>query len=369
MAKAPQGASKEELKRYDRHIANIIDLNKCMGCQTCSAACKSLWTSREGTEHMRWMNVSTYPGAGYPRNYEEMGGGFDADGEPSPGGLPNMVDTGDNLKFNHGEVLYGGQGNGVHLKPSAALTGEDPEWGYNWDEDEGGGDWPNGYYFYLPRKCYHCTDAPCLDACTHNAIFKREEDGIVVLDQDRCHGDRLCVEACPYKAIYYNPVTEKGEKCIMCYPRVEQGIAPACDRQCPGRTRLFGYIDDEDRDLYKMINVHKVAMPLHPEFGTEPNVYYIPPFESTKAFAEDGSITDVGRMEMSVLEELFGPEVEGVVRKLREERAKKQRGEESEIMDLLIGRNFWDRFKGFEKDPADLVFELQDLRQKRVSAK
>lgn len=76
MAYAPQGASKEELKSYTRHIANIIDLNKCMGCQTCSSACKSLWTSREGTEQMRWMNVSTYPGAGYPRNYEEMGGGF-----------------------------------------------------------------------------------------------------------------------------------------------------------------------------------------------------------------------------------------------------------------------------------------------------
>ena len=108
-----------------------------------------------------------------------------------------------------------------------------------------------------------------------------------------------------------------------------------------------------------MINVHKVAVPLHPEFGTEPNVYYIPPFESTKAFAEDGSITDVGRIELSVLEELFGPDVEGVVRKLREERAKKQRGEESEIMDLLIGRNFWDRFKGFEGDPVDQVIQFR----------
>ena len=53
MAYAPLGAPKEELKRFDRHIANIIDLNKCMGCQTCTAACKTLWTNREGTEHMR----------------------------------------------------------------------------------------------------------------------------------------------------------------------------------------------------------------------------------------------------------------------------------------------------------------------------
>ena len=121
MAYGPQGASKEELKRHNRHIANIIDLNKCMGCQTCSAACKSLWTSREGTEHMRFMNVSTYPGVGYPRNYEQMGGGFDEDGEPSPGTLTNMVDVGDALTFNHGEVLYGGSGDNVHLQPKAAL--------------------------------------------------------------------------------------------------------------------------------------------------------------------------------------------------------------------------------------------------------
>ena len=64
---------------------------------------------------------------------------------------------------------------------------------------------------------------------------------------------------------------------------------------------------------------------------------------------------------MNVLEELFGPDVEGVVRKLRAERAKKQRGEESEIMDLLIGRNFWDRFKGFDKDPAEQVMTFKPI--------
>ncbi|MEC9247693.1 MAG: 4Fe-4S dicluster domain-containing protein [Pseudomonadota bacterium] len=365
MAFAKQGAPKDELKKHQRHVANIIDLNKCMGCQTCSQACKSLWTTREGTEHMRWMNVTTYPGAGYPKNYEDMGGGFDNTGEPSPGKLTNFVETGDAFEFNHADVLYGGKGQKTHLKPTSKITGEEPEWGYNWDEDEGSGDWPNGYYFYLPRKCYHCTDAPCIDACTHNAIFKRDEDGIVVIDEDRCHGDRLCVEACPYKAIYFNPVREKGEKCIMCYPRVEQGIAPACDRQCPGRTRLFGYIDDVESDLYKMIHIHKVALPLHPEFGTEPNVYYIPPFESTKAFAEDGSITDVGRIELEVLEKLFGPDVEQVVRKLRSERAKKLRGEDSEIMDLLIGRNYWDRFKGFENEPTKHVMQFRPANTKK----
>lgn len=353
MAFAPRGAPKEELLRHNRQVGNIIDLNKCMGCQTCTQACKSLWTSREGTEHMRWMNVSTFPGAGYPREYEKMGGGYahDEAKTPTPGKLTTLADVGDKFTFNHADVFYAGKGQSVHLKPTSAVTGEDPVWGYNWDEDEGDGDWPNGYYFYLPRKCYHCADAPCLKACTHNALYKRVEDGIVVLDQERCNGDRLCVEACPYKAIYYNPVSQKSEKCVMCYPRVEQGIAPACDRQCPGRTRMFGYLDDKDSDLYKLIHVHKVALPLHPEFGTEPNVFYIPPFDTTRAFADDGSITDEGRVEAEVLITLFGPDVVPVIAKLKAERAKRQKGERSEVMDLLIGRNFWDRFKDFSNDP------------------
>jgi len=351
MAHAPLGAPKEALRQHSRQVGTVIDLNKCMGCQTCTVACKSLWTSRPGTGHMRWMNVSTYPGAGYPRDYERMGGGYTADGKPSPGALPDLSACGDALQFNHEDVLYGGKGPVEHLRPRAALTGEAPDWGYNWDEDEGGGEWPNAYYFYLPRKCYHCSNPPCLDACAHNAIFKRDEDGIVVIDQSRCHGDRLCVEACPYKAIYYNPVSTRSEKCMMCYPRVEQGIAPACDRQCPGRTRLFGFLDDTTSALHKLVYVHEVALPLHPEYGTQPNVFYIPPFETTRAFAPDGSITDQDRLDVRVLETLFGPGVGAVVAKLRAERAKRLRREPSEIMDLMIGRHFADRYVGFDKDP------------------
>jgi hypothetical protein len=97
--------------------------------------------------------------------------------------------------------------------------------------------------------------------------------------------------------------------------------------------------------------VHKVALPLHPEYGTEPNVFYIPPFDTTRAFAEDGSITDEGRVEAEVLITLFGQDVVPVIARLKAERAKRQRGEPSEVMDLLIGRNFWDRFKGFDSDP------------------
>ena len=347
MAYAPQG-NKQELKRAKRQVANVIDLRKCMGCQTCTVACKNLWTKRPGTEHMRWMNVSTYPGKLYPRDVEKKGGGR-RDGVPQKGELTTFVDCGDNFSFNHDEVYNQGKGQTVHFKPMNS-KGEDPEWGYNWDEDEGGGSGLNPYFFYFPKKCNHCSNPACVDACTHNALYKREEDGIVVLDQERCRGDRHCIQACPYKAIYYNPLTEKSEKCVFCFPRVEVGIAPACDRQCPGRTRHFGYLDDENSDVYKLVKKWKVALPLHPEYGTEPNVYYIPPW-SPRAYAEDGSITDEMRIPTELLEGLFGPEVKRVLATLDAERQKKMNKQESELMDILISRDWHSMFGGFTEDP------------------
>lgn len=79
------------------------------------------------------------------------------------------------------------------------------QWGPNWEEDQGAGEFPNGYFFYLPRLCNHCSNPACLAACPRQAIYKREEDGIVLIDQERCRGYRYCVAACPYKKIYFNP--------------------------------------------------------------------------------------------------------------------------------------------------------------------
>ena len=140
------GANKAELAASKRQLAAVIDLGKCMGCQTCVMACKSLWTQRPGTEHMRWMSVATCPGRGYPRDFEQKCGGFDAQGKPRPGELTTLVDCGDAFRFNHEEVLFGGAGQSRRLEPRSAHGGA-PEWGYNWDEDQGKGEWPNPYFF------------------------------------------------------------------------------------------------------------------------------------------------------------------------------------------------------------------------------
>jgi DMSO reductase family type II enzyme iron-sulfur subunit len=342
-------ASKKELKSSRRQLATVIDLNKCLGCQTCTVACKNLWTQRDGTEHMRWANVATCPGKGYPRDWEEKGGGYDANGLPRPGRLTTLVDCGDSFRFNHEEVFHQPGVKSRKLEPTSLLGGP-PAWGYNWDEDQGKGEWPNPYFFYMPRKCNHCTNAPCIDACSRNAISKRE-DGIVLIDQDRCAGHRHCIEACPYKMIYFNPATQKSEKCIDCFPRVDQGIAPACNRQCVGRTRAYGYLDDPESQVHKLVRTWKVALPLHPEYGTQPNVYYVPPM-SPLAYDGEGRLTEAGRIPMEALERYFGADVRRALGTIIEERKRRQRGEPSELMDLLISRRWSDRFAQFTGEPV-----------------
>ena len=81
------------------------------------------------------------------------------------------------------------------------------------------------FMFYLPRICEHCLNPSCMASCPSGAIYKRAEDGIVLVDQDRCRGWRQCITGCPYKKIYFNHKTGKAEKCTFCYPRIEVGPA------------------------------------------------------------------------------------------------------------------------------------------------
>src|SRR3972149_8535065 len=150
-------------------LAWVFDLNKCIGCQTCSVACKVLWNEGDaGSEHMWWMTVNTQPGRGTPKDWEKMGGGYKG-GKPQLGHLPTAEEFGGGWDYNYEEVLRGGKGRSVHLQKVAGSK----TWGPNWDEDEGGGVWPNPYFFYMPRLCNHCTDASCAARC-HSAGVTKE---------------------------------------------------------------------------------------------------------------------------------------------------------------------------------------------------
>jgi len=338
-------AAGEDTATTSRQIAMVLDLNKCIGCQTCTIACKKLWNKDDGVGYAYWNNVETHPGGGFPKSWQTTGG-RDGDGEWKRGTIPDPdTEYGRAWTFNHQRV-HRDDGRPDHRRDAEWLRPSgNPSWGPNWDEDHGAGTYPqDNHYFSLPRLCNHCTHPACLEACPRAAIYKRDEDGIVLVNQDRCHGYRFCVEACPYRKVYFDPVRQVTTKCLFCLPRVEQGVPPACARQCPGRLRFVGYLDDEQGPIWKLVHHWKVALPLHPEFGLGPNVFYVPPAD-TSALDAQGRPTGESRIPLSYLQSLFGSRVSDAIETLKTERAKVRRGETSELMRLLIAYDWHDNFR------------------------
>jgi nitrate reductase beta subunit len=301
-----------------RQFAFVFNINRCIACQTCSMACKSTWTFSKGQESMWWNNVETKPYGGYPRHWDvkvlelldeaNSNAGVKPSWQPGTGG--------------ESEAPYGSYDGMTIFEAAAAeippvrqaigyLPAQD-EWAApNVFEDvpragrpapgslgleQDGAQLPEhvAWFFYLQRLCNHCTYPACLAACPRKAIYKREEDGIVLIDQARCRGYRKCVEACPYKKTMYRPTTRVSEKCVACYPRIEgrdplsdgEPMETRCMAACPGKIRMQGLVpldpdgswaDDPQNPIVFMVRHEKVALPLYPQFGTEPNGFYIPP--------------------------------------------------------------------------------------------
>ncbi|NLY02903.1 MAG: dehydrogenase [Rhodopirellula sp.] len=286
--------------RPQKQFAAVFDINKCIACQTCTLACKTTWTSGKGQEYMLWNNVESKPYGCYPLTWDlKLLGMLGPQGwekgvyagrtifEAAPAGdrvlgwrpeevnyaYPNVGEDDCSGSVEHGAALHG-----IHLM----------------------------WFYYLARICNHCTYPACLASCPRASIYKRPEDGIVLLDQGRCRGYRECVKACPYKKVFFNPLTGTSEKCIACYPKIEQGIQPQCFVNCIGKIRLAGWISApeaarKDNPIDYLVHIKKVALPLFPQFGLEPNVYYIPPIHAPAKF----------------LQQMFGPGVEAAVEAYR----------------------------------------------------
>lgn len=144
----------------------------------------------------------------------------------------------------------------------------------SWVEYTEKGDYPDVQRTFLPRLCNHCSEPPCVPVCPTNATYKREEDGIVVIDKDVCIGCKYCIQACPYDARFLNPVTGTADKCDFCLHRVSEGVEPSCVNTCMGRARIFGDINDPESEISRLIATHPVTV-LRYEMGTQPNVFYI----------------------------------------------------------------------------------------------
>ncbi|MBA9005241.1 nitrate reductase subunit beta [Thermomonospora cellulosilytica] len=355
--------------RVMAQMAMVMNLDKCIGCHTCSVTCKQAWTNRSGVEYVWFNNVETRPGQGYPRRYEDQerwrggwrlnrrgrlalkGGGrlrklLTIFANPK---LPSIDDYYEPWTYDYDTLTDAPlQEHTPVARPRSLISGRDMKisWSANWDDNLGGSpglaerdvvlgrvsekvrlEFEKTFMFYLPRICEHCLNPSCAASCPSGAIYKRTEDGIVLVDQDRCRGWRMCVTGCPYKKVYFNHRTGKAEKCTFCFPRVEVGIPTVCSETCVGRLRYIGlvlydadrvleaastpdekglyeaqrqvFLDPHDPEVvaaaersgiprdwieaaqrspvHALINTYKVALPLHPEYRTMPMVWYIPP--------------------------------------------------------------------------------------------
>ncbi len=286
-----------------QQFAAVFNINRCIGCQTCTGACKATWTFSRGQEGMWWNNVESKPYGGYPQHWDIktlqlLDDAHQAQGRQAEWNAEGVYD---------GLTVFEAAGPDQqavgYLPPDAEWRApnfyEDTSTAYKGDRL---GLSPEGaalpvhqtWFFYLQRICNHCTYPACAAACPRKAIYKRPEDGIVLIDQARCRGYRKCVEACPYKKSMYRGTTRTSEKCVACYPRVEGNdplsdgvpMETRCMAVCPGKIRLNGLVDvdaegawveNPKHPLYYLIKVEEIALPLYPQFGTEPNIYYIPP--------------------------------------------------------------------------------------------
>ena len=318
----------------ERQFAFVFNINRCIACQSCAMACKSTWTFSKGQEHMWWANVETKPYGGYPQFWDVKLLEMLQRGDPE-GHYWNGADSEDRShpygEF-HGKTIF--EAAETRFEPeSSRVMGylpTDEEWnppniyednpagkpGVRGALDTVGTELPthDTWFFYLARICNHCSYPGCLAACPRKAIYKRPEDGIVLIDQKQCRGYRKCVEACPYKKSMYRGNARVSEKCIACYPRVEgtdpeSGGLPMetrCMAACIGQIRMQGLVtlgedgawaEDRQNPLYYMVHVAQVALPLYPQFGTQPNGYYIPPRWVPRPY----------------LEQMFGPGVDRAI--------------------------------------------------------
>ncbi|EOR8271046.1 nitrate reductase subunit alpha [Escherichia coli] len=332
-------------------------------------------------EEVEWQTAAT--GIGYPKNWEdqeEWQGGWvrDVNGKIRPrlGSkmgvitkifanpvVPQIDDYYEPFTFDYEHLHSAPEGKHIPTaRPRSLIDGKRMDkviWGPNWEELLGGefekrardrnfeamqkemyGQFENTFMMYLPRLCEHCLNPSCVATCPSGAIYKREEDGIVLIDQDKCRGWRLCISGCPYKKIYFNWKSGKSEKCIFCYPRIESGQPTVCSETCVGRIRYLGvllydadrieeaasterevdlyerqcevFLDPHDPSVieealkqgipqnvieaaqrspvYKMAMDWKLALPLHPEYRTLPMVWYVPPLSPIQSYADAGGL-------------------------------------------------------------------------------
>ena len=203
-----------------KKLGLVIDLDTCVGCHACAVSCKE-WNT-----------------GGYPAPLTDQ--------DP------------------YGAEVTGTWLNRIHSYELEAEVGGEP-----------------GRTVYFPRSCLHCDNAPCVTVCPTGASFKRAEDGIVLVDEDKCFGCGLCAWACPYGAREMDQGTGTMKKCTLCVDRItdesleEAARLPACVQACPASARHFGDLADPDSTVSRLV-AERGGYDLMPEMDCAPTNKYLP---------------------------------------------------------------------------------------------
>ena len=164
---------------------------------------------------------------------------------------------------------------GCHACTVACKTEHDVPLGVNrtWVKYIESGTWPDTKRSFSVMRCNHCSDAPCVSICPTGALFRRP-DGIVDFDTSLCIGCKSCMQACPYDALYIDPVDNTAQKCNYCVHRVEVGLEPACVVVCPEGAIISGDLDDPTTPISRFVRGEALRQ-RSPEQGTKPNLWYL----------------------------------------------------------------------------------------------
>ena len=202
-----------------------VDINKCIGCGRCIAACKTENDVPRGEMYARtWVERYTIIEGETPEDREIV---VDVISDPEE-------------KFENRPDL----------------------------EDK-----PIVRSFFVPKLCNHCAIPPCVRVCPVGATFMTK-DGVVLVDKEWCIGCRYCIVTCPYGARYLDPRTGTADKCTWCYHRITKGLNPACVEACPTNARVFGDLKDPESPVSRLLK-EAIYNVLKPYYNTKPKVYYV----------------------------------------------------------------------------------------------
>jgi Fe-S-cluster-containing dehydrogenase component len=231
-----------------KKLGLVIDLDICVGCHACAVACKE-WN--DGGQFGPLPDEHAY-------GKEPLGVWFNRVHTYEVQGLGNGTSGFGKSEHTPDPQRAGSSRISSPESPAPALT------------------------VHFPRSCLHCETPDCVTVCPTGASYKRAEDGIVLVDEDKCIGCKLCSWACPYGAREYSAVEGVMKKCTLCVDRIynenlpEAEREPACVQVCPTRARHFGDLGDPESKVSKLV-AERGGVALMPELGYAPVNRYLPP--------------------------------------------------------------------------------------------